>query len=137
MYVKDIMSTTPLMVTPNTTIKDTAETMREANIGFLPVCENGELKGAVTDRDVVIRCTAKNTSNGKPISDIMTKDIICCFEDDDIEKAALTMEENRLHRLAVVDHKHQLKGIVSIGDLAIRYAHNDLTGEVTKAISKH
>lgn len=137
MYVKAIMSRTPLMVTPNTTIKDTAKTMSEANIGFLPVCDNGELMGVVTDRDIAIRCSAKNTSNSKPIIDIMTKDVVCCFEDDDIEKAALTMEENRLHRLAVVDHKHHLKGVVSIGDLAIRYAHNDLTGQVTKAISKH
>jgi CBS domain-containing protein len=55
----------------------------------LPVRQNGELIGMVTDRDIVARAVAENTA----VSTVMSQGIYYCFEDDSLEEAARIMTE--------------------------------------------
>lgn len=64
MNVREIMSTDSTKATPENTLTEIAATMRDEDIGALPVVEDGELKGIVTDRDIVVRAIA----DGKDIS---------------------------------------------------------------------
>ncbi len=73
MKAKDLMSKNPEIISPNTTLKQAAEKMRDQNIGFLPVGENDRLIGAITDRDIVIRSVAEGKDSNKAVvRDVLT-----------------------------------------------------------------
>src|SRR5258707_798606 len=60
MQVYQIMSQPVDVISPSTTSREAARRMRDENIGSLPVGENGQLIGMVTDRDIVARAVAEN-----------------------------------------------------------------------------
>ena len=60
MQVQEIMTQPVDTIDPSTTSREAARRMRDENIGALPVRENGELIGMVTDRDIVARAVAEN-----------------------------------------------------------------------------
>jgi CBS domain-containing protein len=124
-------------VAPNATLEQVAKKMRDYDVGALPVCEGGKAIGIVTDRDVTIRGLA----NGKDISkltakDVMSKNVVHCRDTEDAEDALRIMEDNQVRRLPVLDEAQKLVGMVSLGDISHALS-QDLTGEVTKAVSAH
>lgn len=68
MLVRDIMKTRVSSIRGEDTALTAARRMRDERIGCLPVTENGRLVGIVTDRDLVVRCMAEDTSRGRPLS---------------------------------------------------------------------
>jgi CBS domain-containing protein len=139
MKVKEIMSKKLEWISPDTTIQDAARKMRELNVGSLPVREgkgDGAISGIVTDRDIACRfVTAGGDPSKAKVSDIMTKSIVSCTEDDDVTEAAHLMEAKQLHRLAVYDREKHLKGMLALADIATHVPH-ELSGEVIEAVSK-
>ncbi|MFW5824471.1 MAG: CBS domain-containing protein [Marinobacter sp.] len=119
MNVKNVMNPKNVLVNPSTSIKDAASRMAEDKVGFLPVGENDRLQGTVTDRDIVVRaiCFGKDPQN-TAIRDVLTDELVCCSEDDDVEQAAQKMDQHQVRRLPVVDNDKRFVGVVSIGDLA-------------------
>ena len=55
MKVKDVMTRNCIYVSPDTTIKDAAQIMKDQDIGFIPVAEDDKMIGMVTDRDIAVR----------------------------------------------------------------------------------
>jgi CBS domain-containing protein len=118
MKVSDVMTTGVIMVGPDASLAEAAQLMKDGNIGPLPVCENGQVFGMVTDRDITVRAVAEGLDpNVTRVRDVMTPDLVCCFETDDLEEAARLMQETQRHRLLVIDDDRRLVGIVSIADL--------------------
>ena len=75
--VKDIMSKDVVAVMPNDSAEVAAKLMSEYDIGSIPVIAGGELKGLLTDRDIVVRCISKGKSaNSTKVSDLMTTDVV-------------------------------------------------------------
>jgi CBS domain-containing protein len=72
----------------------------------------------ITDRDIAVRGVAKGYGPETPVSELMTSDIICAREDDDVEEVAAKMSSAQVRRMPVVDRDDRLCGIVSLGDLA-------------------
>ena len=106
-------------------------------VGSLPVCENDRLVGMLTDRDIVVRaiadgCDTKTTT----AREIMTPDIVYCFEDQDVQEAARLMEQNQIRRLVVLNRDKRLVGIVSLGDLAVETGDEHLTGKTLEKVSE-
>lgn len=66
----------------------------------------------------------------------MTPQIIYCFEDQSIEEAAKLMEERQIRRLPVLSHDKRLVGIVSLGDIAVKYGDDSLCGEALELVSE-
>jgi CBS domain-containing protein len=119
MQIRDVMTRGVNVVDPDAPIVEAASIMSKRNIGFLPVCDGDRLVGALTDRDITIRATAKGLDpNATPVRDVMTDEVTYCFDDEDIEKTADLMKQNRLRRVLVVNRKKRLVGIVALGDLA-------------------
>ena len=58
MLVKDIMSREVVFVEPKESILTVAKLMKNHNIGVVPVVENDEVLGVITDRDIVM-CIAE------------------------------------------------------------------------------
>ncbi|MGK2964334.1 MAG: CBS domain-containing protein [Tepidiformaceae bacterium] len=123
--IKDFMTTPVVTVSAKATLAEAARLMRDNDVGFLPVVDGDDLKGVVTDRDLVVRGLADG--NEKSIGEIVSGGVIFLRPDDDEKEAEKLMSANNVRRLPVVDNG-RLAGMVSVGDLA---ASNDgLAGKV-------
>lgn len=132
MKVKDLMSTEVEYTTPTATTKEAAHMMHELHVGILPVIENDQLVGIITDRDICCKVTATGRGAGfTKVEEVMTKDVTTCFDDQDIGDATKIMIENHVRRLAVVNHYETMVGLLSVDDLA-RKSH-DMASSVLEA----
>lgn len=117
MHIKNVMTNHVLTVTPKHTVSDAAEIMKRLDTGFLPVGENDRLVGTVTDRDIVVRGLADGKSADTAIADVMSKNILYCFEDQEVSEVADNMSEQQVRRMPVMNRDKRLVGVVSLGDL--------------------
>lgn len=118
MEVSKEMTRTVEVIGPDLTVREAAEKMRIAHIGFLPVCDGTRLVGTLTDRDIAVRVDAYGKDSGATkVREVMTPRVEWCFEDDSIGRAARRMEEKQIRRLPVINHEKKLVGVVSRGDL--------------------
>ena len=137
MKVKDISTRDPQCISPEASLTEAARKMRILDIGMLPVCENDRLVGTVTDRDITVRAVAEGLDpKTVKVRQVMTQEVVYCFENRSVEEAAQLMEEKKIRRLPVLDQEKHLVGIVSIGDLAARAHERKLAGEVLEHIAQ-
>ena len=137
MNVRDIMTAEVIVASPDDDLMRAAQLMESHDFGSLPIGDNGRLIGMLTDRDITIRATASGTdANATPVRDVMTPDIVYCFEDQNVEDAAQLMEDKQIRRLVVLNRKKRLVGIVSLGDLAVKAADDRLSGEALERVSE-
>jgi CBS domain-containing protein len=135
--LREIMTRDPVVARPETTLREAAEMMRELDSGVLPIGQNDRLLGILTDRDITIRATAEGKDpNSTAVREVMSSEVVACFEDEDERDAAAKMEQHQLRRLVVLDRDERLVGIVSLGDLAVHTADDRIAGEVTEAVSE-
>lgn len=125
--VHEFMTTEVATVDRSARLEDAAKLMRDRDIGFLAVVENGSVRGVVTDRDIVIRGLAEGKATGQ-VGDVITGKVVSLSPDDDAKDAEKMMSENDVRRLPVLDNG-RLVGIVSVGDLAVR-TDDKLAGKV-------
>jgi len=119
MQVHGIMTQPVDVIDSSTTSRDAAKRIRDENIGALPIRENGELVGMVTDRDIVARAVALNSlPSSTSVSEVMSRGIYYCFEDDSLEEAARIMAEHQVRRLPVLNRAQELVGIIAMADIA-------------------
>lgn len=135
MKVKDAMTTEVKVASPDQTLREAAQMMAECDSGALPVGEDDRLVGMLTDRDITIRAVAKGLPPDTPIREVMSKEVLYCFQDEDIEHVADNMGEQQVRRLPVLDRDKRLVGIVSLGDLATN-AKPKTSGQAIAAISR-
>jgi CBS domain-containing protein len=135
MKVKDAMTSKVTLVSPAQTIREAAKLMIECDAGALPVAENDRLVGMLTDRDIVIRAVANNRSPDTPVREVMSEEVLYCFDDEDVEDVAENMGDQQVRRLLVLSREKQLVGIVSVGDLA-RRADPEAAGEAVAEIAR-
>lgn len=135
MKVSDAMSHDVQMTSPKQSIQDAAKIMAKIDAGVLPVAENDRLVGVVTDRDIAIRAVAEGKSPTTKVRDVMTDEVLYCFDDQDLEEVAQNMAEMKVRRMPVVNRQKQLVGIISLGDLA-RNEDAGTTGEAISTISQ-
>jgi CBS domain-containing protein len=137
MKINEIMTTDFTMIDSTTSLIEAAEKMKSLNVGFLPVKEGTRLIGLITDRDLVIRGLAEGLNPGSTqVKDIISSEIVYCYEDDSVEDAARLMEDHQIRRLMVVNHDQTPVGVVSLGDLAVKLGEDRLSGEVLERISE-
>lgn len=115
--VKDVMTMNPVMIPPNATLKEAAIRMRNIDCGILPVGREDNVKGMITDRDIVVRAISQNKdASEEMIKDYMSTDVYDCHEDDLLEDAVEIMKKNNVCRLIVKDKADKTVGILSFGD---------------------
>jgi CBS domain-containing protein len=114
-----IMKTNVQTVRPEDSLRQAAEKMALANVGFLPVRDpSGRIVGTITDRDIVVRGVA----SGAPaelghVGDVMTRQVVACRTDDPLSVVEELMAQNQVSRLIVTDSDGVLKGVISLSDL--------------------
>lgn len=116
--VQDVMTPNPRTASPETNLTEIAHMMRANDTGFIPVVEDGQLTGVVTDRDIVIRAIAEGVSpDACRAKDVCSTDIVAVRASESANTAAQYMRDAQVRRVAVVDDD-RFVGVVAIGDLA-------------------
>jgi CBS domain-containing protein len=120
MKVCDAMSRDVQVASPKQSIRDAARMMAKIDAGVLPVGEDDRLVGVITDRDITIRAVAEGKSPTTKVGDVMSHEVLYCFDDQELDDIAQNMAEMKVRRLPVVNRDKRLVGIISLGDLARR-----------------
>ena len=134
MKVSDIMTSKLISVKPDQSILEASAMLKKYNIGALPVIsEDRNLRGIVTDRDIVLRCVAADSDPSlTPVKEIMSRNIVSVSPDTPLGEAAEIMSEHRVRRLPVVEDG-RVEGMISLGDMAKAHAP---TVEISTALSE-
>lgn len=141
MQARDVMKAHPSVILASDSIQTAARMMRERNIGILPVVGNlryRSLTGVLTDRDIVMRCSAEGHGPHCTVRDHMTRGALVYVElDADAKEVAAKMEGFHLRRLPVVDARGGVVGVVALADIAARYAPATATSNAANTFSDH
>jgi CBS domain-containing protein len=138
MRAKEVMSSNIRIIPSNTSIQAAAELMRQMDIGMLPVTEDGRIVGMLSDRDIAIRAVAEGADpTATPAREVMSRDVVSCFEDQDARDVATAMEQNHVRRVVVVNRKNEAIGMISVDDLAVHPETKPLADEVVRQFAKH
>ena len=122
MKIRDVMTRTAQLTSPDDTLRHAAQMMKECDCGVLPVAEGDRLVGMITDRDIAVRGIADGKGPDTKVRDAMTDEVMYCFDDDGIQQVCQNMAEIQVRRLPVVSRDKRLVGIVSLSDLAKKEA---------------
>jgi CBS domain-containing protein len=120
---------------PQDTIRDAAKIMAEFDIGALPVADQDRLIGMITDRDIVVRGVAQGCGVDATVADVMSPEVLYCFEDEELEDVSQNMGDVQVRRLPVINREKRLVGIISLGDLA-RSENPTKVGETVSQVSE-
>ena len=135
MKVSEVMTRDVQTVRPDQPVRDAASFMLSADAGSIPVIDGDRLIGMITDRDIAVRGVAKGYGPDTPVRELMTDDIVCARDDDDVDDVASKMSKAQVRRLPVIDDQERLCGIVSLGDLS-READEDAANEALEGVSE-
>ena len=124
-------------ITPHASLAEAAKKMASQDIGSLPVCdEPRRVVGIITDRDITVRAVARGMDpNQTRVEDVMTRDVLSCSSDSEVEDACNLMEKRQVRRLLVTGQDEVPVGIVSLGDIALCLRESQ-SGEVLKKVSE-
>ncbi|MBO1335696.1 CBS domain-containing protein [Streptomyces sp. VRA16 Mangrove soil] len=116
--VGDLMTSNVTSVDPATPLTQTAQLMRDKDIGTVLVCEGDRLLGLVTDRDIALRVVADGADPSViDAGTVCTPDPVCVGPEEEADHAVALMRRHAVRRLPVVSDGRAL-GVITIGDLA-------------------
>jgi CBS domain-containing protein len=131
--IREVMTANPATVDTHASAVEAARKMREADAGVMIVTDGEQLRGLVTDRDIVVRAVAEGRDPSQvEVSEICSADVETLRPDDDVDRAVELMRERHVRRIPVVEDGHPV-GIVSIGDLAIERDEGSALADISAA----
>ena len=131
--VRDAMTEEPRSIGASASVVEAARLMREGHIGSLPVTQDEQLVGMITDRDITTRVVAESAApETTSVGDVYSRDLISVEPDHDLDEALELMARHQVRRLPVVENG-RLVGVVAQADIALK--DNERTGELVGAIS--
>lgn len=132
-HVRDIMTSDPATVEPQTSVAQVARIMRDEDLGVVLVTDGDDLRGVVTDRDLVIRSVSEGGDPERTtVAGACSDDLVTISPDEDLGHAVQLMREHSVRRIPVVDHGHPV-GIVSLGDMAMERDPESALGDISAA----
>lgn len=136
----EIMTANPKCHEANATVSLIAKTMRDNNIGPVPIVDGREtmrLVGMITDRDITVKVIAEDKDPlTTKVADVMTSHPNTCKKTDDVQTALTLMEDCQIRRVPVVDDKGRLVGIIAQADVARMLDDSQKVAEVVQAVSR-
>jgi CBS domain-containing protein len=133
----DLMTPAPRTCSVFSTVLEAVLIFRDADCGAVPVTEDGEPVGILTDRDVVLAMIDKGGDlPDLPVSDIMTRGVVSIRPDTSIDEIESTFAAKTIRRLLVTDASGQLVGIVAWSDVAPYISAQKLGRVVSDVVEK-
>lgn len=134
--IESIMSRNPSHCHPDSPLTEVAAQMRDLGIGIIPVCSGKKIHGMITDRDIAIRAVANRLPLAlTPAKQVMTTEVVCCYEDQDLREVVALMQDYQVRRLVVLNRTKKMIGMVSLGDIAAKCHGHALCGAALREIS--
>ena len=137
----EVMTKYPICCLPSDSVAKAAELMKSGNFGSIPVIENEQtqkLVGIVTDRDLALTIVAEGRdAKSTKVETVMTRQVVSCLADDDLQKVLDAMAKQKLRRIPIVDPENRLVGIITQADVATRINQPGKTAEMVKEISQN
>ena len=131
--VAEVMNSGVRTVAPDTTLREAAQIMRDADVGDVVVTEAGRLRGILTDRDIVVRCLA---GGGDPdtvrVGEVCSSELVTVPRQSSVKDAVHAMRTATVRRLPVVEGE-EVVGVVTMGDLARAIDENSALADVSAA----
>jgi CBS domain-containing protein len=120
MHAQDLMTRNPACAKASDTARDVAHLMAEHDCGCVPVIDDrdGRVVGVITDRDLALRGVAQGKSPNTKVDELMTRDVICCYEDSEVAQLERLMSDRQIRRVVIASADGRCVGIVSQADLA-------------------
>jgi len=135
--VHEVMTDAPVTVTSQTTLTDAARLMREHDIGDVLVMDDSQLRGILTDRDIVVRAVADaRDSDATTVGEVCSRDIIDVSPNDDADRVLLLMRARSLRRVPVVE-EGRVVGILSLGDMAVERDPQSVLADISASDPNH
>jgi CBS domain-containing protein len=135
MKVKEAMCTDVMLIGPDQTIREAARMMIDIDAGALPVAENDRLVGMITDRDIAVRAVALGKSGDTKVREIMSGEVLYCFDDEELTHVSRNMSDMKVRRLPVVNREKRLVGLIAFGDVA-RHEQPTTVGRMAARVSE-
>lgn len=102
----------PITLPQDAVVGDAYAIMREFKIGGIPIIdENKHLVGIVTNRDLRFE-----RNMAKPISDVMTRELITTGELTDLQTAGEMLQKYKIEKLPVINDSGILVGLITYKD---------------------
>jgi CBS domain-containing protein len=119
MKVADLMTRHVEFIEPEASVQDAAALMGELDVSALPVGSAEELKGVITDRDILYRLVAEGKDPRRtPVMQIASKVVFSCRPDDNLNVAMDLMGSQNVRRLPVLDDAQRVVGWLTLSDLS-------------------
>lgn len=136
----EVMTKNPVCCLPGDLVTKTADLMKSEHVGSIPVIENEQtqkLVGIVTDRDLALKIVAdKLDAASTKVEMVMTRKLVTCRAEDDLQKAVDAMAENQLRRIPIVDDDNKILGIIAQADVVMHFDHPKKAAAMVKEISR-
>lgn len=135
MLCKQIMKRDIVCVRSDDSVQSAASSMRDDNIGFLPVCDaSGRVVGTITDRDIALRIVADELPADTPVELAMTREVVACAPSDDVHRAEQLMGRYKKSRIMCVDDFGRPVGVISLSDIA-QHASSEQTARTMRRVT--
>jgi len=139
MIVEEIMTKNLKTATPEFTLMEVAELMRDSDCGSIPVIKSEKDKkavGIITDRDIVVRAVAEGVDiTEAEVGEYMTSSTLTISPGDSLEDCLEMMETEQVRRVIVVDTEGNCIGIVTQSQIALSVP-GRVAGELLQEISR-
>lgn len=113
---------------PSESMVAAAIKMRDQKVGVLNVLDNDKLVGVLTDRDIVLGFVALGMPEDCVVGDIMTTNVITCYEHQTVVEAAAMLGDNQIRQMPVYNRAERLVGMLFLDKIAENYSEH-LAGE--------
>lgn len=105
-------------IAASASVLEATQKMNQHKLGALVVMENNHVIGMFTERDVLRRIVAEERNSRKTtVGEVMTREVVCCAPDTDLDEVSTIMQQRRVRHLPVCDDSGKLYGLISIGDV--------------------
>jgi CBS domain-containing protein len=133
--IREVMTSSLETVEPGEPATEAARLMKKANAGLIPVVQDGQLLGTVTDRDIVLRVIAEGKNPASTtVGEIASAEIVTVAPEQDLDEALHLMAKHQVRRLPVVENG-RLIGVLAQADVA-REGDQREVGETVEQISR-
>ena len=131
MLIKDICKQELIVSSIYDSIKDVSKKMQLHDIGFMPIKDQNQIIGVITDRDIVIRALAGNKTE---LKDVISSNIVSIDINQDVNEALNYYRKYQIKRLLVTNN-NEFVGVLSLADV-LKSNDDKLLLETFKSIYK-
>lgn len=118
MEVREVMARDVRIASAGESLQHVAEAMADQGVAALPVSDRGRLVGMISEHDIVVRAIALGRAPAEtPVREVMSEEVLYCFEDEDVEETARHMDELHVPRMPVLNRARRLVGVVALDDI--------------------